>query len=321
MIEMIASKERNLKNLKQIGTPQEEDKVYVENLAYSKLKEDSYKEKRVFVLMGHTERMNGRYATFVEAVIPVTEIEFSGGIPRWNNIIWGGVFREIKRIYEDMIIVGWAYDAKGMALRMTHELERVHREHFGGIHQLIFLMDSLEQEETFYTYKENRLVSKDGFFIYYHAKMSRSLSEDTKEEGINLALDIPDAHRGFSRIRELQQAETETSYTRGGQYRELLRSKDVKEESAGTNIGIAVAVALLMFIIGIGAYENRDSIFGKNDVPTIVESKTEDKETSESASQTTEAANASETEISEAAEAGYTIPIEIISGEEQKSSD
>ncbi len=322
MIEVVANKERNLKNIKQIGTPQEEDKIYVENLAYSKLKEDSYKEKRVFVLMGHTERMNGKYATFVEAVIPVMDMEFSVGIPRWNNNIWSGVFREIKRIYEDMIIVGWAYDAKGMALRMSYELERVHREHFGGRHQLLFLVDSLEKEEVFYTYKENRLVSKDGFFIYYHAKASRQLIENEEEKIVNLELEIADVHREGARVREYQQMEIADSYTRGGQYRELMRNRAEKDDESGTNLGIAVAVALLMFIIGIGAYENRDSIFGKSNVPAIQETRNDgEEETQASTTETTEAFNADETENSEAAETGNTIPIEIISGDEQKSSD
>ena len=78
MIEIEMNKERNLKNLKQIGTPKEENKIYVEYMVYAKIKENSYKEKRVFVLMGHTERMDGRYVTFVEGVIPVREIISSG---------------------------------------------------------------------------------------------------------------------------------------------------------------------------------------------------------------------------------------------------
>ena len=155
MIEIINDKERNLKNIKQIGTPKEENKIYVEHIVYAKIKETSYTEKRVFVLMGHTERLEGRYVTFVEGIIPVREIEFQGNIPRWNNSTWGEVFREIKRLYEEMIIVGWAIDVKGMLPKVTPELERVHREHFGGVHQLLFLLDTLEQEETFYMYKEN----------------------------------------------------------------------------------------------------------------------------------------------------------------------
>ena len=105
MTEIETEKNRNLKNVKQIGTPREENKIYIENMAYNKIKEDAYQEKRVFVLMGHTERMESKYATFIEAVIPVREIAFAGGVPRWNNMVWSEIFREIKRLYEDMIIV------------------------------------------------------------------------------------------------------------------------------------------------------------------------------------------------------------------------
>ena len=311
MIDVVVDKERNLKNLKQIGTPQEENKIYVENLAYSKLKEDSYKEKKVFVLMGHTERMNGRYATFVEAVIPVNEMEFSGSIPKWNNKTWGIVFREIKRIYEDMIIVGWALDAKGMGLKLSPELERIHREHFGGVHQLLFLMDSMEKEETFYTYKENRLCPKDGFFIYYHSKTSK-VTED-------VTLQIPER-----KIRELSEnyleKETEQMHNRSqrGQYRELLLNQEVQKNTEGSNMGIAVAVALLAIVLGIGAYENRDSIFGKTDIPTVHETGNISTEGTEA---NTSWGTETESETEGATETGNTIPIEIIPGDEEKNSE
>ena len=160
MIEIVTDSDRNLKNIKQIGTPREDNKIYIENYVYSKIKEVGYTDKKVFVLMGHTERTEGRYATFIEAVVPVKEIEFLGNAPRWNNATWKEVYSEIKRLYEDMIIVGWAIDLKGMRPKLVPEIERAHREHFGGVHQLLFLLDTLEGEETFYIYKENKLISK-----------------------------------------------------------------------------------------------------------------------------------------------------------------
>ena len=181
MIEIEMNKERNLKNLKQIGTPKEENKIYVEHMVYAKVKENCYKEKRVFVLMGHTERMGSRYVTFVEGIIPVREIIFQGNIPRWNNSTWSEVFREIKRLYEDMIIVGWAIDIKGMLPKVTPELERVHREHFGGVHQVLFLLDTIEQEETFYIHKDHKLIPKDGFYIYQKARRKESLNFDMEK--------------------------------------------------------------------------------------------------------------------------------------------
>ncbi len=242
MIEVVNDKERNLKNLKQIGTPRDDGKIYIENLAYNQIKEERYREKNVFVLMGHTERMQGRYATFIEAVVPVREIEFSGNVPRWNNAAWSKVFREIKRLYEDMIIVGWAMDIKGMPPRMTPELERVHREHFGGLHQLLFLLDTLEQEETFYIYKENKIVSKDGFYIYHKAR-GRELQR--MEPKVDVELEVSEAE-----IR------------RGGMYRQFVLEQKQPERDNG-NIGIAIAVAVLIFVVGVGLYENSGVIIGR----------------------------------------------------------
>ena len=269
-----------IKNVKQIGTPREDGKIYVENLAYVKLMEESYQEKRAFILMGHTERMEGRYATFVEAVIPVKDIEFSGNVPRWNNSIWSQVFREIKRTCEEMIIVGWALDLKGMSPGITPELERVHREHFGGVHQIVFLMDTLEQEETFYIYKENRLVAKDGFYIYYKARKMIVSGEAIEVLDLNEEKEEP--------------VENEKVTVQRGRYRQFMLEQKKEPESGGS--GLAMAIAMLVFIVVIGAYENRGAfqgIFAK------------------------ESTEAGVSEATEESEEEDTIPVEIITGTEK----
>lgn len=263
MIEIENENNRNLKNVKQIGTPREENKIYIENMAYNLIKEDTYRDKRVFVLMGHTERMEGRYATFIEAAIPVRDIEYLGFVPKWNNTIWSEVFHEIKRLYEDMIIVGWSFEAKGMSPKLTPDLERMHREHFGGVHQLLFLLDTMEQEESFYIYKENKIVPKDGFYIYHRARRKESTSSPMQQAHIPVKV-LPEKTKAFRRIEpevdvDLQVSETE--WKRGGRYRELLQEQKKPQKDNG-NIGIAVAVAMLVFVIGVGVYENSDSIFG-----------------------------------------------------------
>lgn len=307
MIEVVNDKERNLKNLKQIGTPRQENKIYIENITYNKIKEDSYKEKRVFVLMGHTERMEGRYATFIEAAIPVRDIEFSGTIPRWDNSTWSEVFREIKRLYEDIIIVGWAIDIKGMSPKMTPDLERVHREHFGGVHQLLFLLDTLEQEETFYMYKENKLVQKDGFYIYHKARRKENSVTRTVQEPIPVTV-LPETGRGFRKVQpeaEVELTVAESEIRKGGKYRQLMQEQKKPEKDNG-NLGVAVAVAMLVFVIGVGVYENSGAIFGKqNSIETNLLQKEESTQSSG------EATNAPDTETS-----GNIIEVEVISGTE-----
>lgn len=335
MIEIVNNKERNLKNLKQIGTPKEENKIYMEHLVYAKVKESSYKEKRVFVLMGHTERMEGRYATFIEGVIPIREIEFHGNTPRWNNSTWSEIFREIKRLYEDMIIVGWAVDIKGMSPKVTPELERVHREHFGGVHQVLFLLDTIEGEETFYMYKENKVVPKDGFYIYQKARKKESIQHYESKKEI-IPVKVLEAKREKSHVQRVQesqvdvevdiQQEEERRNFQGGRYRQLINEKKKKKPTDDGNLGIAIAVAMLVFVIGVGVYEDKDKIFGtSNSVETNVLQEQQENSAQASAeyngntqSEDRDSQFEENTEVADVNNADDVIPVDIIPGTERQ---
>lgn len=321
MIEFEIDKERNLKNLKQIGTPKEENKIYMEHMVYAKLKETSYREKRVFILMGHTERMEGKYVTFIEGVIPVREIEFQGNIPRWNNSTWSEIFREIKRLYEDMIIVGWAVDLKGMAPKVTPEFERVHREHFGGVHQLLLLMDTLEQEETFYIYKENRVMAKDGFYIYHRARSKEVVESSRPSIGVKrerIPVKVIDLNKEEALENEQIEVEVDIQQEdifqqkRGGKYRQLINEKKQKKPlEIDENIGVAVAVAMLVFVIGVGIYEDRDKLFGGSSVETNITQEQENTQTNANPQEE------NDTELSDEDVEVDVIPVDVIPGTEQ----
>lgn len=336
MIELVNDKERNLKNLKQIGTPKEENKIYVEYMVYAKVKESSYKDKRVFVLMGHTERMEGRYATFIEGVIPIREIDFHGNTPRWNNSTWSEIFREIKRLYEDMIIVGWAVDIKGMSAKVTPELERVHREHFGGVHQVLFLLDTIEGEETFYMYKENKVVPKDGFYIYHRARKKEPVEQyEQKREIIPVKVLETKREKLYAQSNQKSQVDVEVDIQQeeekkswqGGRYRQLMNEKKPKKSNDDGNVGIAIAVAMLVFVIGVGIYEDRDKIFGTpNAVETnlLQEQKENDAQISAEGNGGVQLENqntqseAEDTEVADVENADDVIPVDVIPGTEKQ---
>ena len=246
MIDIITDAQRNLKSLKQIGTPKEDAKVYIENLVYTRAKRMGTEGRQVFVLMGHTERMDGNYATFVEAVIPVEEITFVGGVPVWDNKAWSSVFREIRRMYENLIIVGWGCDFNGHGYHLVPDLERIHKEHFGGAHQIFFLLDSREGEEGVYINKENSLVRLPGFYVYFRTRNKEVLS-------------FPEVILEESQGKKSERQESEMT-NHSGRYRKLLQEQTVEKEKSRGNLGIAVAVILLLFVLGLGIYENRVGI-------------------------------------------------------------
>ena len=51
MIDIVSGPDRDLKNIRQMGTPAEGDKVYIENAAYARIHEEDYEEKRVFIFI------------------------------------------------------------------------------------------------------------------------------------------------------------------------------------------------------------------------------------------------------------------------------
>ena len=281
MIDIETKNKRDLKNIRQIGAPTESDRIYIENAAYARIHEEDYAERRIFIFMGHTECTDGKYTTFVEAAIPVHNVEFVQNVPQWNTHAWSDVFREIKRSYENSIIVGWAMDIKGFVPRLTAELEAVHREQFGGAHQVLFLLDSLEGEEYFFLNKGSHLQKKEGFYIYYSREMHKVRSADVVVEPPK---------------RESRQVIPQVDEEVRGRYRESMQKK---EENKGgrkaSSYAMVAAVALLLSIVGVGAVQGRihipelentisamsDKIRGKKD-PAEVLVGTEIKETQES---------------------------------------
>ena len=59
MIDIAEGPGRDLKNIRQIGTPAEGDRIYIENAAYARVHEETYEERRVFIFMGHTDLCRG----------------------------------------------------------------------------------------------------------------------------------------------------------------------------------------------------------------------------------------------------------------------
>ena len=226
-------------NVRQVGAPSEEDRIYISDKAYRRVKTQEFSEKRVFVFMGHTESSGGRYATFIEEAINVTEITFEHNLPIWTNKVWSEVFREIKRDYDELIIVGWALDLRGYSPKVTPELQKIHREHFGGAHQLLMLVDSMQSEEAFYLNRGGKLTKREGFFIYYKVEDSKPKKTPQVE------LEIPDSMMELRR-QKLQAANIAPE----PRYRYAVTDRRKKKIPIK---GMAVAVALVA-IIGIGTY-------------------------------------------------------------------
>ena len=259
----------NLKDLKQIGTPTDE-KIYIEEQVYKRLHTQEEFDKRVFVFMGHTECEEGKYKTFIESVIPVRDAQYANNVPIWDTKMWAEVFREVKRAYEESIIVGWALDIKGFTPCLTEKIEAVHLEQFGGVHQLLFLFDSMESEGFFYAQKGGHLQKKDGFYIYHDDTKKRKSDIDVHIQIENAQSKI--LHRNLETVTEAEGMPVVTDSIHEQMEESFLKEEQVAQEIAEidnkkteseekpfnvSSYALVAAVALLSSILGLGIYQNK----------------------------------------------------------------
>lgn len=274
------------KDIRQMGKPDVGERIYVENEVYQFLHPyDSVQEKSAYVLLGRFENYSGRDCAFVEAAIFLEEIDFDGDLPLWNDDTWAYIYRQLRREYDKMVIVGWAVDIKGQLPNMTGQLERMHQSNFGGIHQLLFLMDSLEGEEAFYGNKNGRLCRREGFYVYYEKKavpqikkeMLSELGEQQERKIENRETPKPDpwdwrmqdTDHGEPVHGENVKPQERQEYSRTDVMGEVLRqrgsyrSRMTEKEPGGRRIPSYASTALLaavMCTLGITAYLNSEKM-------------------------------------------------------------
>ncbi len=230
------------KDIKQMGKPDIGDRIYVENQVYQRMHPyENPEEMTAYVLLGRFENYAGKQCVFVEAAILLEEMAFEGEVPLWNDQTWAYIYKQLKHEYDNMVIVGWALDIKGQLPNMTARMEALHQSHFGGAHQVLFLMDSLEREEAFYCNRSGRLYRREGFYVYYRKTRER---EQTQEQETT-ADDMQETTAGdvweetaFAREQFYADDTQENPVKSRGSYREQLYGKKIKGwENAASGAG------------------------------------------------------------------------------------
>lgn len=177
------------KNIRQIGNIQGAVRIYVEDYVYTYLHGSGRSgwAHRGCVFLGNRFQENGQKYIFISGLVNIPDENFHDGIPEFTDLMWGGIYQEMKQFYEDVEILGWGMDLAGTSAKLTGDLERLHRNAFQGQDKLLFLMDSLENEEAFYVYEKNMLRRRDGYYVYYekNPQMQEYMmkGKDEKENG------------------------------------------------------------------------------------------------------------------------------------------
>lgn len=275
------------KDIKQMGKPDIGDRIYVENEVYQMLHPYSnVEEKCAYVLLGRFENYAGRECVFVDAAILLEEITFDGDLPLWNDQTWAYIYKQLRHEFDRMVIVGWAMDIKGQLPNMTSRLEELHQNNFGGTHQILFLMDSLEREEAFYGNKNGHLCRREGFYVYYDKRTMPYVNGEPCIES-----EEEPACKEYEANEEEETSNDPWDWRSMGQKRPQGRYRQQeavqKEHHIMPSYTSTFLLAMVVCALGVGAYLNNEKMRAMEETlaqmnhTQIVETQTEEMQTAQ----------------------------------------
>ena len=178
MIEVIYEKEKEEtaksgwvpKNIRQIGNPEGEQKIYIEDYVISYINKIARPENiysRGAILVGEAKSTKNGSAIFISGAIEAPNLELDMDETVFNNDVWTQIYDTIKNFFPDLEVVGWFLSRLGFSTQINEKIQKTHIDNFSGKDKVLYVVDSLEKEDTFYLYDQGRLRKQTGYYIYY----------------------------------------------------------------------------------------------------------------------------------------------------------
>lgn len=181
MIEIVYNKEKESsvgneeyfcvpRNIRQIGNPSSECKVYVEDYVHeflSKNWKDADAKGKMAILLGKSNWKDGTFYLFVKSALWVEQIEGNREYLSLKDEVWGEIYEEMKEYFPEQDVIGWYLSFPTGGLKVTEMIKKIHLSHFGGNDKVLLLADLEEQDHAFYMYRNGRMEKQEGYYVFY----------------------------------------------------------------------------------------------------------------------------------------------------------
>lgn len=191
------------RNVRQIGEPEANRKIYIEDYVITYLKKIAKEEalsSRAAILLGSSERMEGIPYLFIKSAVAVNELpDLSEGIP-FTDEAWAEIYAAIKEYFAKQDILGWFLSMPGYPMDLDPGLLKAHINYFGGVDKVLMVAEPTDGEEDFFAYENGRLTRQRGYYIFYERNeaMQRYMVDTGSGESIETKEQFEDrAARSF----------------------------------------------------------------------------------------------------------------------------
>jgi LysM repeat protein len=158
------------KNLRQVGTPPANKKIYIEDYVVTYLNyiaRPGSTEVRGAILVGEKRSTSQGDVIFISGAVDAQNIEFDMNECVFTEEIWTEIYEDIKENFPELSVVGWFLSRMGFSTAINEQIEKLHMDNFPGADKVLYVTDSLESEDAFYMYEKGQLVKQKGYYIYY----------------------------------------------------------------------------------------------------------------------------------------------------------
>ena len=153
------------KNIRQMGTPGEKQKVYIEDYVHTYLHtflKEKYKEDtlRAALLLGEYRQQDTVTYSFVKGAIAC---DFS----HLHETISAELSQAVEEYFPEWDMLGWYVSAQGVDAHIQSEIKHYYAGSDEKIPHYLIYEDELEKETDVFAWEQNALHKLTGYYIYY----------------------------------------------------------------------------------------------------------------------------------------------------------
>lgn len=263
-------------NIRQIGEIKGQQKIYIEDYAYTFLKKISRIPEeggKVAILLGQYHWAEGNAYLFIKSALQIRNMEVSPEHIVFSDKVWGQVYEDSRKYFPQQEIVGWFISLPGFNMQINEVLLKTHLNHFAGNDKVLFVAEPGEWEEAFFVYENNQLNRQPGYYIYYEKNepMQAYMIEMSQNKSIEETEKVPDrAVMDFRRAVKQNYEKKDISKNRKTNKmtdREMEKTVIGKENQKNSRMvwtlgGCTVAAALALGITFFNSYQNMSETLG-----------------------------------------------------------
>lgn len=268
-------------NIKQMGSLEEKIKIYMEDYVYTYLfqyaKTNGNKEK-LSVLVGKFIEKQEQKILVISGAIQGKYSLNEKGMEHFTQETWDYVNHQMDHYFSGLEIVGWMHTQPGYGTFLMARDEAYHKANFTSSYHVLYVLDPIERQDTFYIYNEEKTALKPakGYIIYYDK------NENMQDYMIENSISKPKITLDKAEEEEMAAAEMETEQQQpegqekekkvkrqrldaAPQIRSLLKRKAQEVEERARNrytvlVGVCGVLCMVCFAMGISLIHNQSRI-------------------------------------------------------------